>query len=360
MDITGDLMSRDTVIAKINTGSLSVVNEELLPLYLKKTSYFEGWLRDRAIDTSRTNSRLLKKALRLTTADDIELVLKVRAATVTDTYWFRPDGSGLSYEDIRFKSNPFDKLALNGDPDSFNHDYSPTPELTNIGSFEKCWSLISGEWWMYKQANEQELFSELFMYELGMALGFPMAHYEKDGNYIKSRDFTSGGAMNYEPAVGIVGDEEDYAFNYTELKKLSAACAADYIKLVYMDTLCFNMDRHTKNYGILRDPDSGAVLGMAPNFDNNIALISRGYPANLTRENDRLIRLFAEFMDTCPEALDCFMELDIPEIDRGMIEICMDKVAVHADREFICAFLLNGQRQVAAAILNAKSRRAHI
>ena len=47
-----------------------------------------------------------------------------------------------------------------------------TPELTNTGSFEKCWRLIGGEWWMYKRADRLALFSELFVYELGTALGF--------------------------------------------------------------------------------------------------------------------------------------------------------------------------------------------
>ena len=42
-------------------------------------------------------------------------------------------------------------------------------------------------------------------------------------------------------------------------------------------TFCLNADRHTNNYGVLRDPDSGKVLRLAPNFDNNIALISNGY-----------------------------------------------------------------------------------
>ena len=35
-----------------------------------------------------------------------------------------------------------------------------------------------------------------------------------------------------------------------------------------------NYDRHIDNYGILTDPKSGAVVSMAPNFDNNLALLT--------------------------------------------------------------------------------------
>ncbi|MDR3278011.1 MAG: hypothetical protein LBT12_04490, partial [Oscillospiraceae bacterium] len=173
--INGELMSRDTVVAAIQNGVLRDADPALLPLFLRRTGDVEGWLRGRAIDAHRTNSRLLKRALRLTDADDAELVLKVNAVTITDTYWIRETGSDLKYANVRFNVNLFDKLALRGDPDSFNQPYSPTPELTNIGSFEKCWRLENGKWWMVKQGNDLERFSELFVCRMGQALGLAMA-----------------------------------------------------------------------------------------------------------------------------------------------------------------------------------------
>ena len=65
LSITGELMSEDKVIATVKNGEITDCNETLLPLYLKRTKNLEGWLASRAIDTHRTNSRLLKKALRL-------------------------------------------------------------------------------------------------------------------------------------------------------------------------------------------------------------------------------------------------------------------------------------------------------
>ena len=160
-------MSEDKVIATVKNGEITDCNETLLPLYLKRTKNLEGWLASRAIDTHRTNSRLLKKALRLRTADDAQIALAVNAATVTDRYWFRPEESTAVYEDIRFKENYFDSLALRGDPNGFSHKPSRTPELTNTGSYEKCWRLIDGAWWMYKSGTPNEYFSELFISRLG-------------------------------------------------------------------------------------------------------------------------------------------------------------------------------------------------
>ena len=113
--ITGTLMLEDRPIATDKNGVLSDCREDLLPLYLKRTKNIEGWIASRAIDEHRTNSRLLKKALRLRETDDVQTALAVNAATVTDRYWFKPEGATVTYDDIRFKENYFDTLALRGD-----------------------------------------------------------------------------------------------------------------------------------------------------------------------------------------------------------------------------------------------------
>ena len=342
--LDGEVMSRDKVIATVRDGSITGSDAALLPLFLKRTGDVAGWLADRAIDSHRTNSRLLKKALRLTSADDIEVVLKVNAATITDTYWFRQCGSVLKYEDVRFKVNRFDKLALRGDPDSFNLPYSPTPELTNIGSFEKCWRLSGDKWLMIKQGNDLERFSEQFIYRLGQALGFCMAEYQPEDGTIKSPDFTDGASVNFESANGIVGDDEDYAVNFEAFWRLSPEIAEQYLQIIYLDTICFNMDRHTKNYGILRDAGTGAVLRMAPNFDNNVALFARGIPENLERSNDKLVSLFCDLLKRDDNALGIVQKFPVP--DRDMIKDCAGQIAIRIDQEVLCAYIMNGSGRI--------------
>ncbi len=79
--LSGYRMSKDRRIATIENGEIVAADDALLPLYLKRTRNIEGWLASRAIDTHRANSRLLKKVLRLRTADDAETALSVNGAT---------------------------------------------------------------------------------------------------------------------------------------------------------------------------------------------------------------------------------------------------------------------------------------
>lgn len=333
-------MSKDNIAAKWQSGKLYVINDALLPLYLKKTANVEKWLEMRAIDSHRANSRLLKKALRLTEKDDVSTVISVYAVTITDNYWIKPIESDLSYADVRFDNDYFANLALTGNFDSFNKaansKTSKTPELTNTGSFEKCWKLKNGQWWMYKKANHEELFSEIFIYRLGMELGFKMAEYGRGDKLIKTRDFTDNASVNFEPAYSFMGDNEDYIETFKELKSLCTKCIPDYVKMLFLDTICANPDRHTFNFGVLRSVETGEILGLAPNFDNNMALISRGYPKNNSSKNDLLIRLFNELL-----SYDESLKQYIPDLTETMIKKVIKSLRMKVKTKFIVKFIMD-------------------
>ncbi|MBQ3008514.1 MAG: hypothetical protein IJD80_02890, partial [Oscillospiraceae bacterium] len=307
------------------------------PLYLKRIHNADMWLETRAIDSHRANSRLLKKALRLAEKDDVSTVVHVNAATITDNYWIRSIGSELTYEDVKFDNDYFSNLALRGTIDSFNRaansKRSRTPELTNTGSFEKCWKLKDGSWWMYKTANHSETFSELFIYHLGVLLDMNMAVYERGEKCVKSLDFT-GGTVNFEPASTFMGDNEDYSDVVKALQTLCPAAIPDYIKMIFLDTIVANVDRHTNNFGLLRDIQTGRLTGLAPNFDNNIALIARGYPS-LPKKSDMLIILFNELMEEYPQ----YREF-IPYVDEKIIRKTLDKVNMKVKSKEIISLIM--------------------
>lgn len=326
------LMSKDCVIAKFDNDSIHIENYDLLPLYFREHKSLSAWLEKRAIDSHRTNSRLLKKALRLKGSEktDAATALKFNAVTITDTYWVKARDSTLTYADVRFTDNYFDALALKGDLNVFNQQPSRTPELTNTGSFEKCWKLIDGEWWMYKSGTPKEYFSELFVCEYCKKMEFPTAEYEMHDGYIRTKDFTKNAKYNHEPISSLVDQEEDYSYNFDIIHDLHPEAAADYLRLLYTDTICYNVDRHTENYGLMRDPDTGEIISLSPNYDNNIALISRG-PLNTPTENDVLINYYINFLQENPKAKQAFAELKLKILSREEIQECINNIPLSPD-----------------------------
>jgi hypothetical protein len=201
---------------------------------------------------------------------------------------------------------------------------------------------------MVKAGRPEELFSELFIYKLGKLMGFPMAEYQPDGDFIRSRDFTDGATVNFEPAAAVIGEESDYIKIYEALRPYGKDVCALYVQQCYLDALVFNMDRHEHNFGLLRTSDTGKVLGMAPFFAHNIALISRGYPKNFKAENDRLIADFALLLKHTG------LPLSVRKLTRQEIGQCITKMPwelpvtgdVPDPKRFVAEYLLNRQAQL--------------
>lgn len=341
------IMSGDRIVGKWENETFAVIDKTLAPIYLVNTGNVNRWLETRAIDYHRANSRLLKKALRLAEKDDISTVVSVHAATITDNYWMKPFDSGLTYKDVRFDNDYFAGLALRGDYDSFNKAANSkrthTPELTNTGSFEKCWRIKSGWWWMVKAANHKQQFSEIFIYELGKHLGFNMAEYVRGPKSVMTRDFTVNGKFNFEPAYSFMGDNEDYCAVVSKLGEVAPQTIPDYFRMIFVDTITANPDRHTFNFGLLRDPETGSIISLAPNYDNNMALIARGYPKNLQRKKDVLIGCFNDLTRFNPS-----LKQYIPPLCEDDIKAVLKKVNMRVQTETIIRFIMNGYKQLDA------------
>lgn len=195
---------------------------------------------------------------------------------------------------------------------------------------------------MIKSGNANEYFSELFISRLGETIGMDMVHYEFDGSYIRSMNFVDTDTFNYESMYGLMGDDDDYNRCFSTLNTISHDLSKQYLKLIWMDTICYNMDRHTKNFGVLRSVNDGQIIKLAPNYDNNIALISRGYPKDVTRKKDGLIRFFKEFIQSNAMALEMLRHMELPCITPSMIQQCIDEIPIKVDQHYIIDFIMNG------------------
>ena len=289
--LQGTLMSGNTPVALIESGEISkVIEPSLIPLHFlfAEDPSLKSWLRQRSLDTSRTNSRFVLRELDSDKADITQIVLSVNAATITGNFWIRENGSEKTYEQTRFHQDHLAKVALLGSSAGIvvPPDHR-SPELTNIGTFEKCWHLENDQWWLYKRGDPENTFSELAVQSIGRYLNLNMAVYEyvsreEIGNIfdcrapasistVKTLDFT-GGILNFEPAADLGCKKNDAVKNYQILKKLSPAAAQEYEKMVLLDALTYNIDRHLYNFGVLRDQATGQVISLAPAYDHNLSL----------------------------------------------------------------------------------------
>lgn len=341
-ELTGYIMMHNVVTAKVKKGEIVWKNHKICPLIFLRSNYLESFLSKRIIDETRANSRLLKKALNINNIETNKLPLFVYSLVVTDNYWFRPSGSRLVYEDVKFKSDCYSELTLKGDTRLVSKKPRSNPQLTLIGSYEKCWKLIDGEWWLYKVGNNNELFSELFCSKLASKLDIPTAYYEKVGEYIKTKNFAD--IYNFEPMSALAGEDDSYENVFNVCLSLGDEIAKQYLTLIYFDALVENVDRHNENLGFLRNKRNGKIVSLAPNFDNNISLISRCNVLNENREKFGLTRNFVEFLKSNVKALELFKELELVEVTEQIINSCIKEIDIKVDEQNISNFVLNGYK----------------
>ena len=339
--VNGWIMSGDIVAASIRDNIVLPLLPEHRPLCFQCGGDIVSWLKSRAIDRKRPNGRILKRILRLGDTSDLNTALHVHGATITDNYWVKTeDEAGLTWADVGFRENYFADLALSGRFSSIAKNYTPeelrtaTPELTNIGSYEKCWRQQDGLWVMVKSGTPEEHFSEIFTAALGKHLGFDMAEYTLSGAYVVSRDFTEG-RLNFEPMANLVQDNEEYDLNYDVLQTLNPSLLKPYLDILFMDALVFNVDRHTQNYGLLRSRETGEILSMAPNFDNNMALISRGYASDLSNIANPLIGQFQELLR------EKSIQYPVPKLTKETLETIVNEIMpdVEICRDYVVQFV---------------------
>lgn len=341
-ELTGSLMMGDSEVARFDNGQLTWIDEVRAPLYIVRTNNISGFLASRAVDGSRTNARVLKRMMDIHGEPDDMVALHSHGATITDNYWFRARGSKLKYRDISFDTDIYSDIALNGSTYIYNKKSKLSPELTLTGSYEKCWKLFDSKWWMYKRGNDDEIFSELLCSRLAVLMGIPTAEYELvpgEPGIIRTRNFAS--EYNFEPMVSIAGEDDSYDNVFDSLVRLEASSAVDfnttlardYIRLILFDTIVNNVDRHNENLGLMRDRNTGTVVGLAPNFDNNLALIARTRTLNMNPSRDGMMRFYRDFIRKNPAAAECANAAELQQLTRNELTNCVEETAACCARD---------------------------
>ena len=325
-ELTGSVMSGNTVVATFEQGTLTYINEKLVPLVIKRTHRIEEFLKLRVIDMSRTNARILKRILNIHVDDDYKAALYSYALSVNDNYWFKPKHSKVKYHELKFKDDSYFDTALKGDITPSRFINQLTPEITTTGSFEKGWKYINGEWWLYKSGNKNQIFAELFSYHFAKLIGLNTAIYEYDGGYIRSKNFAT--RYNFEPMASLLGDNDDNKVIFDELYKISIDIAKDYLKLIAFDAIVFNVDRHNENVGLLRDRRNGKIVSLAPNFDNNMAFYSNTEISLNMPQKDNMIKSFASFLKNNEIAKEIYKDIVFPDITIQDLGCIVNKVEI--------------------------------
>ena len=248
---------------------------------------FNDWWTGRSIPASRDK---LKDALYiLKISSPIHLINKCYGLSLSDQYWLCPKNSGLEWKKLNFFQNNFSKDVgeiLFGrefaDPD---HISLMSPDNTSDGWLKKKWIIADGKRYLMKGGSGvfvQEPFNEVAAVALMKRLNISHADYTltfEDGKpYSLSENFITADT-ELIPAWRIVqrlkknnshSDLTHFLVCCDELGIPNVQESLD--KMLTVDYIIANEDRHYNNFGAVRNAETLEWLGLAPVFDSGASL----------------------------------------------------------------------------------------
>ena len=289
-----------------------------------------SWWSRRSIPASRRGIREVLQRLGMT--DTKALLMRSMGLSLSDQYWVRPMGSDVSWEDVNFFDNPFSEDVgdlLFGHEIRFGELNLSSPDNTTEGNLKKRWKNLDGRGCLIKTGSNmtfQEPFNEVAASILMTAGGIPHTDYRliyDDGMpCCVCEDFVNRNTELVTAHSALRSSDtpwESVLDAYLGICDRSGLdITADIDRMIALDHIIANTDRHLNNFGIIRDAETLEWLSAAPIYDSGSSL---GYDVPTDEISSGHITSCKPFSDTFRKQIRLASSLESVDLDgmRGIL-----------------------------------------
>jgi len=240
-----------------------------------------AWWMNRSIPASRRGIRSFLDALELSSPS--ELIQKCFGLSLSDQYWVCPSDMSLDWKKVNFFDNGFSEdigdllFGKGGTSDSISLF---SPDNTANGNLKKKWKISDGKRILIKGSCApffQEAYNEVISSLIAERLGIPHVTYglinEHDEACCFCEDFVTAktdlvSAAYVMKAFKKRNDVSEYEFYIECCESLGVKDVRSQLeKMLLLDFLTVNEDRHLNNFGIIRNAVTLEWIGTAPIYD---------------------------------------------------------------------------------------------
>lgn len=264
------------------------------------------WWTERSIPAGRSGIREALETLDI--ASTKMLLIRCYGLSLADQYWVCPEGSNLTWDTVNFFENDFSDdvgdvlFGANKKIDTF--DFS-SPDNTSDGNLKKRWKIIDGKRCLVKGGSNpfrQQPFNEVIASGIMERLGIPHVTYtvmwNKGAPYSVCEDFVMKDT-ELIPAWRIFKTQKK-SNSISVYQHFVNCCEALDVKdtisfldrMIVLDYIIANEDRHLNNFGLLRNAGTLEWLGFAPVYDSGSSLGYDKLPAQIRAGQDVVCKPF--------------------------------------------------------------------
>lgn len=305
------LMHRKIAVAEIEldeeTVSISKIETVFAPEHLpvgttsKNNKPDRGtlneWWRGRSIPASRQNFREAMENMHVSSSE--KLLIKCFGLSLSDQYWINPNNNQLNWDKINFFHNSFSEDVGNAlfgkiaQPGNLN---LMSPNNTSDGWLKKKWNIIDGKRCLVKGGDApfyQEPFNETMATAVMNRLNITHVPYsiimEDEKPYSVCKNFINSeteliSAYYINNTLKKENNISDYQHFLNCCEKLNIPGVQEKLnKMLTVDYLIVNRDRHYSNFGAVRNAVTLEWLGLAPVFDSGASFGNNQAVVNLNK-----------------------------------------------------------------------------
>lgn len=319
---------------------------------------FNEWWTDRSIPASRSGIREALETLEI--ANTKMLLVRCYGLSLSDQYWICPEGSDLTWDTINFFYNDFSEdigdvlFGAAKKTDAFNFS---SPDNTSDGNLKKRWKIINGKRYLVKGGSSpfrQQPLNEVIASGIMDRLGIPHIPYqvvwEQGVPYSLCEDFVTED-LDLVPAWCILKTQKKsnhvsvYQHFIDCCRELGIDGAVPFLdRMIVLDYLIANEDRHFNNFGVLREAETLKWIGFAPIYDSGSSLGYDKMPAQIRSGQDITCKPFKKHHEEQLKLVSDFSWIDferLKDVDSLIEEVLtaegteayMDETRVQAIKE---------------------------
>jgi hypothetical protein len=294
------LMHKNTAVAKLGINDthggfdriLEVYSRDHLPFGVENADgaidqrVFYEWWETRGIPKQRRGIDSALKKLRIGSTK--LLSIKGMGLNLTDQYWFVPEGAAVDWRDVNYFDHDFPPdigaILTGGEKQAIKDLRFSSPDTSSNGNLMKRWWIHEGKRYLLKGGEGpyfQEPFNEVIASRISELLEIPHIPYTISRSrrtvYSACECFITG-------TTELVGAWQVYAWSARKVKskydyytgaaeKLGIKGVKESLdRIMALDYLIANTDRHWGNFGVLRNADTLEWEGPAPVYDCGASL----------------------------------------------------------------------------------------
>lgn len=277
------LLNRDVVIAEFEVDTL-FDTITIVEQYVELPYWFDDlgdFIRNRRAPKQREN---MEELLRLSGCDTIQGFLDIsHALSLVDTFWVKRVGSDLAWKNVSLYTHSFNEVIAKTAFEGGLHGRqlsTTSPEYGTDGSFAKCWIREGEKIRLLKRGSSGarnaglEPYSEFYAGQIVKAFTDEFVAYDlrmRNGRICSVCDLFTDENYGYLPYAAV--DKGNTSVE-SVLRKMRETGLEEKVKMMFViDAVILNEDRHKNNFGFIVDNRTQEIVGMAPLFDHNVALL---------------------------------------------------------------------------------------